>query len=397
MRRTSCPCRPAFTIVELLVVVAIIGVLIGILLPAVSNARNQAKLTASQSNLRQLGVAHANYASNWSGRQFTLAVDNMSSYGDNPREAVANYILAHRVILPDGNVKDIGWPPPIELGWGENGNEPFLWMLHIEPGSGRRHYSLLEPIAFGSAWGPRIDIPRFGYFRFPNARQFSQYLGGRFFDGVFYAPRDEAAMDLREGPAESPYEYPNVELMKANYDWGDNDFCYSSYSLSPAALFTPEVMGHKDGDEGGWKDPWSLPAGLRAPSLAQARYPSLKTHMLEHHWLQKPPQPCNPAVVEPDLRPYRNCQPFFFNQGWDSSPATLFYDGHVAQIGIRESQRADGQVRTQTGSADWGLWSRDTPFGADGYWIGRGYDVANSSVHILTTDGILGRDITTGG
>ena len=84
MPRPSPSRRPAFTIVELLVVVAIIGALLGILLPAVSSARGKAKLTASQANLRQLGVAHANSASTWNGRQFTLAVVSMSSFGPNP-------------------------------------------------------------------------------------------------------------------------------------------------------------------------------------------------------------------------------------------------------------------------------------------------------------------------
>ena len=39
-----------------------------------------------------------------------------------------------------------------------------------------------------------------------------------------------------------------------------------------------------------------------------------------------------------------------------------------------------------------GLWHRGTPFGDDGYYIPFGYDGVPLSHHILTTDGILGRD-----
>ena len=39
-----------------------------------------------------------------------------------------------------------------------------------------------------------------------------------------------------------------------------------------------------------------------------------------------------------------------------------------------------------------GLWSRDTPLGADGYFIDLGFDDSPLSHHVLTTDGILGRD-----
>lgn len=54
--------RFAFTLIEMLVVVAVIALLVSILLPSLSRARQQAKLVACRANLHDLGSALLQYA-----------------------------------------------------------------------------------------------------------------------------------------------------------------------------------------------------------------------------------------------------------------------------------------------------------------------------------------------
>jgi prepilin-type N-terminal cleavage/methylation domain-containing protein len=373
MTRTS---RNAFTIVEMLVVVSIITILMGLLLPAVNSARNQAKMTQSQNNLRQIGTAHANYAAAWDGRQFTAVDDSMASYGDTPEAAVNQYFFAH----------DQEWHQPLVLGWGTDDSDNFV-AFHFAIGE-EPLADMLAPLVFTPSGSS--SLRGFGWYRIPNAAPLAKYLGGRFYDPVFYAPKDTAVWTMFKRAVDSPEEYVDRNRL--------GGICYSSYSMSPAGLFNPAVLGNPE--RGGFQDPWSLPAGLRCPSLSQARYPELKTHMIEQHWLQNKRGPeCSPYTGDVEGLPgrYDGCDPYFFNGSIESSPVTLFYDGHVENLGVEIAVRADSRMRVQTNDPDWGLWSKDTPFGGSGFFGQYGWDsggtAAPGSFHILTTDGILGRDM----
>ncbi len=353
-RNLSTPMHGA-TITEALFGLESITVLVG-LVPALAQSGGSVYGQPSRHNLRVLHQALTCYAADWSDRQFTAVPDDLGVVGGSCA-AYAN---------------EFGCYPPLLAGFACDGSLWGFWTACTGIFS-----SCLPNWAGTLPMRLDPDAP-FGVFRLPQVKPIHDYVGGRFYDPTFFSILDHEAFMAARPAFDQDCEFvPDVGTIR------------STYAFSPAAMYHPDVLRARSA--GGYQDPDTLDHGYQSPAVTQAAHPSQKTWMIEHNWLVDPPAPCNPGYADPFGGFPSGCNPYLFNHGADAEPLTLFFDGSIEALRTGDVAEDDARVLEQTRGVD-GLWSRDTPFGETGYFGDASFDGTVVSHHILTTDGILGRD-----
>jgi prepilin-type N-terminal cleavage/methylation domain-containing protein len=405
----------AFTLVELMVVISIIALLVGILLPAISRARDNAKIGQSKSNIRNVKAASDLYELDHNGMPWTGAPENLASGPDGTWTGLSIQAAINQ------------WAGRYWSGSQGSAGQKFTILPGIQAceQDGGVHWFTFDadhivPYTYGEGLTTSArGFTRLGTWRFPNSRHVAEYMEDKCYHKAYWAPKDRIIQRQLQRCWDDDGTMCSTSWIDGSSGVLDIPMLLqpSSYAFSPPNMVNPYCYRLPTDDEDpteAFADPMSIPSGFRPATAAQAKYSSLKTHMMETHWLQNlTTGECGPRWADSEYDyhdaqgsandnswSYQGCYPNYFNASWRSAPVAVFIDGHVDMIECQLAEKhdyvvADGNDSTGSLPGYKGLWSRGVAGDLEnGFFVECRTDWGNWSGHVSTAGGLTqGRDV----
>ena len=236
--------RDAFTLIEMLVVIAIIALLIGILLPALGSAFGSARVLKCQVNMRSMGAAATNY-----GGDFR---DTIPAFNWKP----GNYDTAYTDLRNASNDIESVRFQAIEIMRDRTGNR----FLPLSSGS-------------GNSWFANLWFSHLVYL---------DYLTGNLEEPVAACPEDQDQVERAERPFDDYQPNQLYRKFESSYEQS-----VVTYSNDEPTSTTNQINQHQQV----WN---AFPRGndfLTSRRFTQVAYPSSKAYLFDtfdRHYAEQP-------------------------------------------------------------------------------------------------------------
>ncbi len=204
--------KRGFTLVELLVVIAIIGILIALLLPAVQAAREAARRSQCNNNMKQLGLAMHNYYDTHKVFPYNYRGTRPNPGFTHNRDSWFHRILPY---IEQGTLYDqYEAPPQTAHAWHENGERREVVSTLCCPSDGN---SPGEGGSGNNSFQGNLVVCTGDYYRLNPVRLRTMGDGLR---GIFFAYSDTTMADIVDGTSNTLMVSEGIIRRRSGSRWG---------------------------------------------------------------------------------------------------------------------------------------------------------------------------------